>query len=469
MTTAPKALAQKDLLRLLTCGSVDDGKSTLIGRLLYETGQIPDDILLAIERDSKTHGTTGGNFDPALLTDGLKAEREQKITIDVAYRYFETHKRKFIIADTPGHVEYTRNMATGASLANLAIILVDAKKGITEQTKRHSFIASLLGIQHIVVAINKMDLIEYSQEIFENICTEFSNFTARLSINDVHFIPISALIGDNIVQKSTHMPWYQSTTLLNHLEKVHIASDRNMIDFRLPVQYVNRPHKDYRGYCGTIASGTVRVGDEVYILPSKQTTSIKAIDTFAGELPEAFAGQAVTVRLNDELDISRGDIIAPVKNVPMCSTNIEAMIVWMHAQPLEIGKKYRIRCGTKEVYGSVETLHYTIKMATMRREKLPVLNMNDIGRIHIHTTDPLIFDAYDRNRSTGCGIIIDLQTNNTIGAFMVIDRKASTSENVTNIHLIGNGKNILTLSNKEQSLQEAMKKIEIVLQEQNFK
>ena len=383
----------KELLRFLTCGSVDDGKSTLIGRLLYDSKMIYEDQLAAIERDSAVHGTTGGDFDPALLTDGLKAEREQGITIDVAYRYFSTAKRKFIIADTPGHEQYTRNMATGASTCDLAIILVDARQGILTQTKRHSFITALLGIKHIIVAINKMDLMDYSQKVFEDIKQEYIDFATRLDMKDLHFIPISALLGDNVVDQSETMPWYQGGPLMNLLETVHIASDRNLIDLRYPVQFVNRPNLDFRGFCGTIASGRVRVGDEIMALPSRKTSRVKQIVTYDGELEEAFAPLAVTLTLEDEIDISRGDMIVRPDNVPSLERDFDVTIVWMAEEPLVPGKDYYIKHTSKVVTGNVSTLRYRIDVNTLHRQNAPTLKLNEIGRCQLRLSQPIAIDA----------------------------------------------------------------------------
>lgn len=461
----PNPNPNKDLLRLLTCGSVDDGKSTLIGRMLYETGQLPEDTLAQLREDSKVHGTVGGDFDPALVTDGLQAEREQGITIDVAYRYFSTDKRAFILADTPGHVQYTRNMATGASTASLAIILIDARTGLTEQTKRHTFLVSQLGIKHVVVAINKMDLADYSQDTYESIRKDYISFASKLQIDDLHCIPISALKGDNVVAQSAAMPWYKGTTLLNHLETVHIASDRNVIDFRFPVQLVNRPHLDYRGYAGTVASGSVRVGDEVTVLPSKKVTKVASIDTYNGQLQQAFAGQAVTLTLEDEVDVSRGDMIVPTKNVPNIDTYLDAMLVWMSDQPLLPNKEYLLKCGTKEVKARVDTIQYKINMSTLRRESVPQFTLNDIGRCQLKTVEPVVFDAYSHNRATGAFILIDPENYNTLAAGMVLDRQ--TLEQATHdqaAHLIVNGRNELTISPSD-SLESALSKVEEILRQ----
>jgi bifunctional enzyme CysN/CysC len=413
---------QKELLRFLTCGSVDDGKSTLIGRLLYDSKMIYEDQLAALQRDSVTHGTTGGEFDPALLTDGLRAEREQGITIDVAYRYFSTAKRKFIIADTPGHEQYTRNMATGASTCDLAIILIDARHGVLTQTKRHSFIVSLLGIRHVLVAVNKMDLVGYSQERFDEIKADYINFAAQLEMKDLHFIPISALKGDNVVDASPHMPWFDGGTLMYFLENVHIASDRNLIDLRFPVQFVNRPHLDFRGFCGTLASGKIRQGDPIIALPSRKASRVKSIVTYDGELEEAFAPQAITVTLEDEIDVSRGDMLVRPDNMPTSASTFDAMVVWMADEPLVPGKQYLIKQTTKTVPGSVSTLRYRMDVNTLHRQDAPSLKLNEIGRCQVTLNQPIAFDAYRRNKGTGALIFIDRITNVTVGAGMILDR-----------------------------------------------
>ena len=414
---------RKEMLRLLTCGSVDDGKSTLIGKLLLESKMVFEDHLAALEKDSAKHGTTGREVDPALLIDGLESEREQGITIDVAYRYFSTAKRKFIIADTPGHQQYTRNMATGASNCDLAIILIDARPGhgVLEQTKRHSFIVSLLGIRHVVVAVNKMDLVGYSQEVFERIRADYLEFAAKMSADDVTFIPISALKGDNIVAKSQPMAWYEGSTLMHHLENVYIGSDRNLHDFRFPVQYVNRPHLDFRGFCGTVASGIVRQGDEIMALPSRKTSRVKSIVTFDGELPEAFASQAVTLTLEDEIDISRGDMIVRPGNVPPISQRFDCNLVWMSETPMVPGKQYLIKQATKSAAGCVSTLRYRIDVNTLQRSPAPTLGLNEIGRCEIELTEPACIDSYRRNRTTGALILIDRITNATVAAAMALD------------------------------------------------
>ncbi|MFN9715427.1 MAG: sulfate adenylyltransferase subunit CysN [Planctomycetota bacterium] len=413
---------RKELLRFITCGSVDDGKSTLIGRLLYDSKMIYEDHLAQLETESKVHGTTGGKFDPALVTDGLRAEREQGITIDVAYRYFSTAKRKFIIADTPGHEQYTRNMATGASTADLAIILIDARHGVLTQTKRHSFIVSLLGIRHVIVTINKMDLVGYSQERFDEICEDYKDFASRLDLPDLHFIPLAALHGENVVDPSTNMPWYRGSTLMSFLESVYIGSDRNLEDFRLPIQYVNRPNLDYRGFCGTIASGIVRKGDEIMVLPSKRTSRIKRIVTFDGDIDEAFCPQSITLVLEDEVDCSRGDMIVRPGNVPKTSNTFDATIVWLSADAMIPGKTYLFKQTSQTVAGQIESLRYRVDVNTLHRTPAPDLQLNEIGRCSIALNQDLFFDAYRRNRSTGSFIIVDRITNATIGAGMISDR-----------------------------------------------
>jgi bifunctional enzyme CysN/CysC len=418
---------RKELLRFITCGSVDDGKSTLIGRLLYESKMIYEDQLAAIQKDTQRYGTTGGELDLALLTDGLEDERQQGITIDVAYRYFSTDKRKFIIADTPGHEQYTRNMATGASTADLAIILIDARHGVLVQTKRHSFIVSLLGIKHIVVAINKMDLVDFRQDVYEKIRDDYQAFAARLDLPDVHFIPMSALKGDNVVQQSANTPWYVGPTLMSLLENVYIASDRNLEDFRFPVQLVNRPNLDFRGFCGTIASGIVRKGDEIMALPSRKTSRIKSIVTFDGEQDEAFSPQAVTLTLADEIDVSRGDMIVRPGNTPRVEQKFEAMVVWMAEEPMVPGKSYWIKQTTKTTPGQINTLRYQVDVNTLHRKDAPTLRLNEIGRCSLTVSQPICFDAYRRNRATGAFILIDRLTNGTVGAGMILDRSTSES------------------------------------------
>ncbi len=416
---------RKELLRLLTCGSVDDGKSTLIGRLLYDSKMIYEDQLAAIKKDSARHGTTDLDFDPALLTDGLKAEREQGITIDVAYRYFSTAKRKFIIADTPGHEQFTRNMVTGASTCDLAIILIDARQGILTQTRRHSFIAALLGIKHIVVAVNKMDLVEFDQAVFERIQREYTDLAARLEIDDVRFIPMSALLGDNVVDPGSNMPWYRGSTLMHILENVHIASDRNLIDLRFPVQYVNRPNLDFRGYCGTVASGIVRRDDEVLVLPSRKRSRVRDIVTHEGSRDEAFAPQSVTLTLADEIDIARGDMLVHPGNMPRVESRFDAMIVWMTEEPLPVGKQYVIKHTTRTAFGVASAIRYRIDVNSLHRQPTDVLGLNEIGRCELTLNQPVAWDPYAKNRATGAFIVIDRITNVTVGAGMILDRSTA--------------------------------------------
>jgi bifunctional enzyme CysN/CysC len=414
---------RKELLRFITCGSVDDGKSTLIGRLFYESKMIYEDQLAAIKKDSSRYGTTGEEVDLALFTDGLEDERQQGITIDVAYRYFSTDKRKFIIADTPGHEQYTRNMATGASTADLAIILIDARHGVLPQTKRHSFIVSLLGIKHIVVAVNKMDIVDYDQAVFEKIRADYVDFASRLDLPDVHFMPISALKGDNVVAPSPKMPWYTGSPLMPLLETVYIGSDRNMEDFRFPVQYVLRPNLNFRGFAGTVASGIIRTGDEIISLPSRKKSRVKSIVTFDGELTEAFAPQSVTLTLEDEIDSSRGDMLVRPGNVPKVDQKFDAMVVWMSEEPLVPGKQYLFKQTSKVTPGAVGTLRYRVDINSLHRQPAPTLALNEIGRCGITLTSPIAYDAYRRNRSTGAFIMIDRLTNATVGAGMILDRE----------------------------------------------
>ena len=416
---------RKELMRLLTCGSVDDGKSTLIGRLLYDSKQVYEDQMAAVTRDSAKKSSAGGEVDLSLLTDGLKEERMQGITIDVAYRYFSTAKRKFIIADCPGHEQYTRNMATGASTCNLAIILIDARHGVMQQTRRHSFIVSLLGIKHVVVAVNKMDLVDFSEEKFEQIKADYTSFVTKLEMGDLTFIPMSALKGDNVVNASENMPWYQGGTLMHYLETVHIASDRNLIDFRLPVQYVNRPNLDYRGFCGTVASGVVRKGDEVVSLPSGRKSKVARIVTMDGDLEEAFAPQSITLTLTDEIDCGRGDMIVHPANLPRIDRTFEAMVVWMNDVPLTPGKQYLIKHSTKSAPGTCGTIRYRVDVNSLHRQDAGELKMNEVGRCKITLSSPIAFDPYRKNRSTGAFIFIDRLTNNTVGAGMIIDREST--------------------------------------------
>jgi bifunctional enzyme CysN/CysC len=412
-----------DLLRFATAGSVDDGKSTLIGRLLFDTKSIMVDQMEAVERVSNEQGSEYTNL--ALLTDGLRAEREQGITIDVAYRYFATPKRTFIIADTPGHIQYTRNMVTGASTADLAIVLVDARKGLVEQSRRHAFLTSLLGVNHIVVAINKMDMVDWDEAIYNRIREEFEVFAARLDVQDVIVIPISALHGDNVVSHSANSPWYDGPTLLHHLENVHVSGDRNLVDVRFPVQYVIRPHDnrhhDYRGYAGSVAGGALRTGDEIMVLPSGLKSRIAAIDGPSGPVEIAYPPMAVTIRLEDNLDISRGDMLCRPNNSPMSIQDIEAMVCWMTDQPLRAGAKLAIKHTTRTARAVVRDLHYKLDINTLHRETdAESLGLNDIGRIRMRTTAPLFCDDYHRNRTTGGFVLIDETNNRTVGAGMVV-------------------------------------------------
>ena len=411
-----------DLLRFTTAGSVDDGKSTLIGRLLYDSKAIFDDQYEAIRASSERRGEEGINL--ALLTDGLRAEREQGITIDVAYRYFATPKRKFIIADTPGHIQYTRNMVTGASTANLAIILVDARKGVIEQTRRHAIIASLLGIPHIVVCVNKMDLVDYDQSVFESIKRDFETFAAGLAMGDVHFIPISALHGDNVVAPSENMGWYDGPALLALLESVPIENDVNHTDARFPVQYVIRPqsteHHDYRGYAGRIAGGVFRPGDAVQVLPSGALSRIQSVDTLGGTLAEAYAPMSVTLTLEDEIDISRGDMIVAADDPPTASQDVEIMVCWLGEKSLALGGKYTLKHTTKEVRAIVKAVEYKLDISTLDQNTHDkTVSLNEIARLTLRTTQPLFFDSYRRNRATGSVILIDEATNETVGAGMI--------------------------------------------------
>jgi bifunctional enzyme CysN/CysC len=413
-----------ELLRFATAGSVDDGKSTLIGRLLYDSKQVFEDQLEAVERSSLARGDDYVNL--ALLTDGLRAEREQGITIDVAYRYFATPKRKFIIADTPGHTQHTRNMVTGCSTADLVLLLVDARQGATEQTRRHATVASLLGIRHLVVCINKMDLEGYSKQRFEEIRREFDDFAARLEVHDLTCIPISALAGDNVVDRSAEMGWYEGPSLLHYLEEVHIGSDRNLIDLRFPVQRVVRPISssdlhDYRGYAGVVASGVLEVGDEVVVLPSGFTSRVEAIDTADGPLAEAFPPQSVVVRLEDELDISRGDMLCRPHNKPTAGQDLSAMVCWMADAPLRAGAKLAIKHTTRWARAQVRDLQYRLNVNTLHRDQSATeLALNDIGRISLRTTVPLFYDEYRLNRATGSFVLVDEQTNATVAAGMLL-------------------------------------------------
>ncbi len=411
---------RKELLRFLTCGNVDDGKSTLIGRLLHDSKMIYEDQLAAVQADSVKSGTTGaGKIDLALLVDGLQAEREQGITIDVAYRYFSTSNRKFIIADTPGHEQYTRNMATGASTCDLAVILIDARYGVQTQTKRHSFIASLLGLKHVIVAINKMDLVDYSEATYTKIKQDYLNFVERLDIKDIHFIPMSALDGDNVVNKSENMPWYTGKSMMETLETIEIASDHNFVDARFPVQYVNRPNLDFRGFCGTIASGVFHKGDAITALPSGKTSTIKSIVTYDGELEKAFPPMAVTFTLTSEIDISRGDVIVSRGSEPMIADSFKASIVWMAEKAMTPGRQYTIKLATRSVSGSISTIHHRIDVNTLEHHDANELKLNEIGSCSVSVNAPVVFDAYKKSKGTGSFIVIDRLSNVTVGAGMI--------------------------------------------------
>lgn len=419
----------KELLRFLTCGNVDDGKSTLIGRLLHDSKMIYEDQLAAIEKDSAKVGTTGEKIDLALLVDGLQAEREQGITIDVAYRYFSTAKRKFIIADTPGHEQYTRNMATGASTCDLAIILIDARYGVQTQTKRHSFIASLLGIKHVVVAINKMDLMDFSEARFEEIRDDYLAFAEKLNLEDIHCVPISALDGDNVVDRTERSSWYQGKTLMEILETVEIAGDKNFDNFRLPIQYVNRPNLDFRGFCGTIAAGVVKPGDSVMALPSGKTSKVERLVTYDGDLEEAFAGQSITLTLEDEIDVSRGDIIVKADDQPVVAKKLNADIVWMTEQPLIPGKPYDLKFASGASTGTVSNIHHLIDVNTLEQSQTDQVKLNEIALVEVSLEKAVPFDAYSKIHGTGAFILIDRLTNVTIGAGMIVG-EASESDRV---------------------------------------
>ena len=422
-----------DILRILTAGSVDDGKSTLIGRLMYDRDLVFEDHLEALRKASAKKGAPKGEIDFSLLCDGLKAEREQGITIDVAYRYLATDKRKFIIADCPGHEQYTRNMATGASTAELAIILVDAENGVLPQTKRHSFIATLLGIRHLVIAINKMDLVNYSRETFNTIRTEYANFAAKLEVNDVHFIPMSALKGDNVVHRSSAMDWYEGDPLLSYLESVHIASDRNFIDFRMPVQYVIRKNRS-RAYAGMVLSGTIHPGEEIVVLPSGQKTNVKAIRAFDGDMQEAFPPLSIALEIEDNIDISRGDVFVRSNNLPDIGCDVEAMVVWMDHAPLKEEAQYMAKHGSSYVPCSIESIRYKYDINTLKRIDSNSLEINEIGRVAISFNRPITFDSYSRNRSTGGLILIDKISNLTVGAGMIMDRLTIDQHKLRPLH-----------------------------------
>lgn len=423
---------QKELLRLLTCGSVDDGKSTLIGRLLHDSKMIYEDQLDAVRSDSAKHGTTGEKIDLALLVDGLQAEREQGITIDVAYRYFSTSKRKFIIADTPGHEQYTRNMATGASTCQLAVILIDARHGVMTQTRRHSYIASLLGIKHIVVAINKMDLMGFDEAVFERIKADYLAFAEKLDMANIMFVPISALEGDNVVNRSEKSLWYKGKTLMEIFESVPITDDKNFKEFRFPVQYVNRPNLNFRGFCGNVASGVVRVGDEIRVFPSAKTSHVKEIVTYDGNLQEAFAGQAVTITLTDEVDVSRGDMLVLANESIVESNSLRTHIVWMNEKVLNPGTEYLFKFASKVVTGQVSHIEHRIDVNTQETSRVETLQLNDIALVDVNLTQSVVVDKYKLNRATGAFIIIDRLSNITVGAGMVLEVLDAKATNVGN-------------------------------------
>ncbi len=416
---------KKDLLRLLTAGSVDDGKSTLIGRLMFDSKMIYEDQLAALERDSKRIGHAGEDIDYALLLDGLKAEREQGITIDVAYRYFSTSNRKFIIADTPGHEQYTRNMITGGSTANLAIILIDAAKGVITQTRRHTFLVSLLGIKHVVLAVNKMDLVQYSNKVFDEICTDYKKFVTQLDIPDVEFIPLSALKGDNVVSISDKMPWYHGKSLLEFLETVHISSDRNYDDFRFPVQYVLRPDRDFRGFSGKLVSGIIKTGDTVMALPSRKTSKVKRIPTYDGDLETAFPPQSVTLVLEDEIDISRGEMIVNPDNLPRMERHFESMLVWMDEEPMDLSLQYFLKHTTSTTRARIDLIRYKTDVNTLEKKEVETLTLNEIGRAVFTTAKTLYFDPYKKNKNTGSFILIHPVSNNTVAVGMILDKLES--------------------------------------------
>ncbi len=421
----------KQLLRFITCGSVDDGKSTLIGRLLHDSKMIFEDQLAAIKNDSKKSGTTENEFDLALLVDGLQSEREQGITIDVAYRYFSTDKRKFIIADTPGHEQYTRNMATGASTADLAIILIDARYGVQTQTRRHSFITKLLGIKHLIIAVNKMDLVDFSQDKFEEIKKDYLEFAKKLELtDDITIIPLSALNGDNVVNISDASPWYKGETLMHVLENIEIASDRNLTHFRMPVQYVNRPNLDFRGFAGTVSSGVIQVGDAITVLPSGKSSTVKEIITYDGNLDYAYAQQAITITLNDEIDISRGDILVKSDEQPDQTDTLDVNIVWMSEEPLLKGKSYFIKRASTQTIGTIASFYYKTNVNTLEQKPANTLELNEIGHAKLLLNQTIAFDPYSHNKAMGSFIIIDRITNNTVGAGMIVQKSEKLNKKV---------------------------------------
>jgi len=460
---------KKDLLRLLTAGSVDDGKSTLIGRLLFDSKKLYEDQLSALERDSKREGHAGDEIDYALLLDGLKAEREQGITIDVAYRYFSTAKRKFIIADTPGHEQYTRNMITGGSTANLAILLVDARKGVITQTRRHSFLVSLLGIKHVIVAVNKMDLIDYNQEVFDRICKDYHAFVTQLDIPDIHFIPLSALKGDNVVDISEKMPWYHGKSLLEFLETIHVTSDRNFEDLRYPVQYVIRPNLKYRGFAAKVASGVIRTGDEIIVLPSRKTTTVRAVvhpasdtryeirdtgsniahrESRIANREYAFPPQSISVTLSDEIDISRGDMLVHPNNLPRIGRSFEAMLVWMDEEPMDPYTQFYIKQTSNTTKARIDTIRYRVDVNTMEKSDTDHFKLNEIGRVVITTVKPIFFDSYKKNRNTGSFVLIDPVSNNTVAVGMILDVMSDTRYAIHDTRYADPGSRISDLESK---------------------
>ncbi len=445
---------KKDLLRLLTAGSVDDGKSTLIGRLMFDSKMIYEDHLAALERDSKRIGHAGEEIDYALLLDGLKAEREQGITIDVAYRYFSTANRKFIIADTPGHEQYTRNMITGGSTANLAIILIDSTKGVITQTRRHTFLVSLLGIKHVVLAVNKMDLVSYSKKVFNTICDDYKNFITQLDIPDVEFIPLSALKGDNIVEISPNTPWYHGKSLLEFLETVHVSSDRNYTDFRFPVQYVLRPDFDFRGFSGKIVSGIIKTGETVMALPSRKQSRIKSIPTYGSNLKQAFPPQSVTLMLEDEIDISRGEMIVKPDNLPRMERHFEAMLVWMDENPMDLSVQYYLKHTSNTTRTRVDLMRYKVDVNTLEKSEVDKLTLNEIGRAVLTTAKTLFFDPYKKNKNTGSFVLIHPVTNNTVAVGMILDQLESKDlpSRITDIDKenIRQGKSLIETSRRNE-------------------
>jgi len=425
---------KKDLLRLLTAGSVDDGKSTLIGRLLFDSKKLYEDQLTALKRDSKREGHAGEEIDYALLLDGLKAEREQGITIDVAYRYFSTAKRKFIIADTPGHEQYTRNMVTGASTANLAIILIDARKGVITQTKRHTFLVSLLGIKHVALAVNKMDLMDYSEDVYNKICADYNEFITPLGIPDVRFFPMSALKGENVVDLSDKMPWYHGKSMLEYLETIHITSDRNFSDLRFPVQYVVRPTLDYRAFSGKVSSGIVKQGDELMVLPSKKTSRVKEIVTYDGSPELAFPPQSVSLTLEDEIDVSRGDMLVHPNNLPNISRHFEAMLVWMDEHPMDSNTQFFIKHTSNTTKARIDGINHMVNINTLEKFDADTFKLNEIGHVTITTVKPLFFDAYKKNRQTGAFVLIDPMTHNTVAVGMITDKTSARQSHRITAH-----------------------------------